>query len=342
MRDVSLDIFGAIAADVGVRRYSQESDASFCRRAAYSASRFWISAFCLDDGAGGNRGIAKQAINYRLKRWIRSIESLSPGIEEWFEAEGGGYSTLYNRLLDIGDLQSSGFSRTITATSPHILNVSSGVGLITGFFDCSDRTLTICGKPRSEFVTSGIATLMRTDNVLEIKAERWWEDELLFRSWENSNRFEDIAFADAKSRRWNIRSPEVWAEKPVWVDGVTLAMAAPEKSSPRQYFIARREGNRIMLGRIDWNQACSFFFFLRQAAGNEVMTHYVVLDGAHVAMNLPIGFIPGRMNRLLDAVSWPVENVKDRFRRIARTEALPLIKAMLSAAHVGVEELEHV
>ena len=47
------DLLNIMAADLGMSRYRNESDKSFGIRTVYSASRFWIEAFCLDDGRMG-------------------------------------------------------------------------------------------------------------------------------------------------------------------------------------------------------------------------------------------------------------------------------------------------
>lgn len=51
-----IDALNVIASDIGVRRFIGESEESFCRRVSYSASRFWLQAFCMDDGECGKKG----------------------------------------------------------------------------------------------------------------------------------------------------------------------------------------------------------------------------------------------------------------------------------------------
>ena len=62
-----------------------------------------------------------------------------------------------------------------------------------------------------------------------------------------------------------------------------------------------------------------------------------MLDESHAKAVLPVGFIPGHLNRVLDAIGWPVENAEDRFSRIVRVEVLPLVEELLSATYIGFE-----
>ena len=65
------------------------------------------------------------------------------------------------------------------------------------------------------------------------------------------------------------------------------------------------------------------------------------LGGRHVSMASPVGFIPGYLNRILDAIGWPVEDVNDRFSRILRVEALPLVEELLEASSIGLGVAAH-
>lgn len=94
---------------------------------------------------------------------------------------------------------------------------------------------------------------------------------------------------------------------------------------------------RVRLSRITWIQAQELFFYLRRESGNRAISRYDMLDESHAKAVLPVGFIPGHLNRVLDAIGWPVENAEDRFSRIVRVEVLPLVEELLSATYIGFE-----
>lgn len=81
----------------------------------------------------------------------------------------------------------------------------------------------------------------------------------------------------------------------------------------------------------------AFFFYLRRESGNQAISRYVMLDELHMRAALPIGFLPGHLNCILDAIGWPVEDAEDRFNRIIRVEALPLVEELLSTGYIGFE-----
>lgn len=295
-------------------------------------------AFCMDDGEGGNSGIAKQSINRRMQKWTHSLESLCPGLEEWFysDEEKVGLRALYGRMLDVGDLQTKGFDGLVSASAPGVLKATSEHGLLIGFHDPSCPHLS-CGEDQfANPITSGLATVVECLGV-EIPANRWWERDLPFLPWDDSKKFDSLLFIDPKSRRWNIKRPDARCENPVWIDGISLAVAPGENNYTDQFFIARKSHSRILLSEIDLSKACSLFFYLREAAGNRAITVYEPFGDKHVKMVLPIGYVPGYINRILDDVTWPINSANDRFERTARIEALPMIEELLSASSVGIK-----
>lgn len=171
----------------------------------------------------------------------------------------------------------------------------------------------------------------------QLGAESWWIDEIELRSWEKANGFEGVMFADAKTSKWNVNRSDVWVEEPYWMGGLSLARVEGTGVDPI-LFVARLKRGRVMLSRIEWNQAQSLFFRMRDDVGNRAVARYVALDEKHARMTVPVGFVPGRVNRILDAVTWPVDDADDRLNRIARREVLPLIGELLSACYIGFEE----
>ena len=336
----SIDAFNVIAADIGVIRYSCEDEDSFCRRVAYSAARFWLSAFCMDDGASGEEGLVKQALDRRLKDWAQGLEAIRPGIEGWLDACGKGVSAIYNRLIDVGDLAPNGFRGTYTATIPSLVPLSESASCITGFFDITSRNGSLCGCGVDSIVTSGLLSLIRVENGPIERPEQWWAKDLEYMAWEKASGYDEVKYADLHTTRWNVNRSDIWVEAPEWIEGLALARVEGNGAVP-VVFVAKRMQGRLRLSRITWNQAQELFFHLRRESGNGAVVKYVMLDDLHARAVLPIGFVPGHINRFLDAAGWPIENADDRFKRIVRVEALPLIKELLAASSIGFEEISY-
>lgn len=336
----SIDALNIIASDIGIRRFVGESDDSYCHRISYSASRFWLQAFCLDDGECGESGLSKQAMNRRLKKWVMSLDRICPGIDAWFDSGGNGIRTVYNRLIDVGGLTLNGFKESYVATPPVVINLSDGLSCISGYFDPTAKHAKVCGYDAGSLVLSGLLSLARSDNKPVMRPASWWIEDLKYLDWENASGFDDVRFADVRTARWNINRSDVWIEEPLWVNDIALARV-DGNGGDSIIFVAAKAKGRVRLSKITWIQAQELLFYLRREYGNGAISRYVMLDESHARAILPVGFIPGHLNRVLDAIGWPVENAEDRFTRIVRAEALPLVEELLSASYIGFERAQN-
>lgn len=331
-----IDALNVIASDIGVRRFIGESEESFCRRVSYSASRFWLQAFCMDDGECGKKGITKQAMNRRLKKWVMSLDRICPGIDTWFDSDGKGIRAVYNRLIDVGDLTLNGFEESYVATPLRMINLSESLSCVSGYFDPTAKRTKVCGYDADSLVLSGLLFLVQSDNEPVIRPTSWWIEDLKYIDWENAAGSDCVRFADVRTARWNINRMDVWIEEPFWVNDITLARVDGNGGNSI-IFVATKMKGRVRLSRITWIQAQELFFYLRRESGNRAISRYDMLDESHAKAVLPVGFIPGHLNRVLDAIGWPVENAEDRFSRIVRVEVLPLVEELLSATYIGFE-----
>ena len=331
----SAEIFNIMASDIGVFRFGGEDEESFCHRTAYSAARFWVSAFCLDDGADGKEGLSKQAINRRLKSWIADLDKLQPGMANWFAIESDGLPSVYNRLIDVGEIAVNGFNGTYLATSASEQAVSRDRSCITGFYDPTTASKMVCGHRIGDTAVSGLTTIVDAHNEEIERRNPWWVSDLGYMRWERAANFEEVRYADAHSLRWNVNRSDVWTEVPDWSNGIALARVEGTGVDPVLY-AARKAKRGPEISPITWNQAQELFFHLREACGNKAVARYIRLDEKHVKMVSPVGFIPGNLNKVLDALGWPVDDVNDRFNRIMRAEALPLVEELLEASSIGL------
>lgn len=336
----SIEAFNAIASDIGVKRYEGEQENSFCLRVAYSAARFWMLAFCMDDGAGGRDGLSKQAMNRRLKDWVQGLEAIHPGVNEWFDAGGKGIAAVYNRLIDVGDLIPNGFKNAYLATCPTVTPLSASSSCITGFFDATAKGNGPCGRVVDSLITSGMLSLVRAENGAIERPEPWWKTDLEYMTWEKISSYEVVEFADIRTTRWNINRSDVWGKVPEWVDGLALARVK-DNGDDSVIFAAKLARGHVHLSRITWNQGQELFFHHRSKIGNGAVATYIVLDKLHVRAKLPVGFVPGHINRFLDAAGWPVDDAGDRFNRIVRIEALPAVNELLAASYIGLEGIHN-
>lgn len=332
------ELFARMARDVGVKRHSGETDDSFFSRAAYTGSRYWVSAFCMDDGAGGTDGLTRQALNRRLKTWIGRLSEVQPVMSDWFEADQGGASYVYNRLIDIGEIVPNGFSGRFLAQPPRLLPVSEGRALIIGMTDPTVKSNGVLGYDWSSMVASGLASLVATDAEPPNRTLRWWEAEWELLPWARASEYDGVEYANPKARVWGLGRAEAWSPDIVMTDGVALARTASNVQGATSYFAARGGAREPFLCPIEQTRAFELYYMIRKASGNPITARLKRLDDAHVQINMPLGLIPGEHDRVLEAVSWPVSRVSDRFTRIVRAEAADLVGELLANCNVALKE----
>lgn len=135
MADRLVDV---MARDLGVRRMEVETDDGFACRTVYSALRFWIQAYCIDDGYGGAVGLAPETVDRKAVRWLRSMAELYPCLEGWFGLRQTKVRSIrrYRALMTaLGDLvEERGLLR---CTIRHGNRAGEGVTLVAGWCDPS-------------------------------------------------------------------------------------------------------------------------------------------------------------------------------------------------------------
>lgn len=156
---MSGDLLRMMAADLGVQRMKEENDARFVCRVSYSALRFWMQAFCLDDGYGGSYGVSASAIIRKSTIWLRNLADLYPGLLEWyrFNEDGGadGLASILRTLIKAQDLvrTEDGLYR---CTAAHTVPVGTRSRMTLGIADPTDtgKTIPLSGMGSITFTTS--------------------------------------------------------------------------------------------------------------------------------------------------------------------------------------------
>lgn len=144
------DLLDAMAGDLGIPRMCGEDNARFACRVSYTALRFWMQAFCLDDGFGGGYGVSKSTITRKCVAWLRNLSGLYPDILDWYEhGDGmrGNLSGMVRTLAVVRDIvnTSDGLYRCMVR---HTVPLGDGRTLMLGLTDPTDLpegTLPISG-----------------------------------------------------------------------------------------------------------------------------------------------------------------------------------------------------
>ncbi|MFC5222461.1 hypothetical protein [Bifidobacterium leontopitheci] len=126
--------------DLGITRMQGEDDARFVCRISYSALRFWMQAFCLDDGYGGSYGVSRSAIVRKSTLWLRQLSGLYPQVLDWYEHGDDmdeSLSGMLGTLASAGDLVRTGDGLYRCAVS-HDRVLTDGSVVALGMTDPTD------------------------------------------------------------------------------------------------------------------------------------------------------------------------------------------------------------
>lgn len=318
------EAISAIARDIGVERWKGESGASFSIRTAYSASRFMIESFCIDDAANGSAGISKQALNAKLKKWLRSIEPAVPEAKDWFLIDEGGMSLAYKRLIDLGDLLSVGFTDRFAARGETNLQPNASTKLKVGFYDMT--------KP-SPFNVSGLTSLASEAGAGSLERAPWWEEDLGYLNWSSSSCYGPLEYANAKTSRWGLRKSDSWTADPFFSNGLSLARKTPTPNQPISYYVVQKTRSSFKAAEVDYSKAQELFFYIKKSFGNPVRSYVWPLDEKHLGVFAPLGLLAPSERRFTSAIYWPEESIIDGARGSMRTEGLQLLKDTLAQNH---------
>ena len=339
----SVDVFRAIADDLGIMRVPGERDADYCCRVAYSAARFWASAFCMDDGCEGRKGLTRPALSRKMRQWVETLISLAPDIEDWFEIDArkgsaAGSSLICGRLIDLADILPAGEEGRLLARSPKLEVLTDKMALLLGFFDPG---VGVPGLACENLVTSGLCTMICGDYDAPEILRPWWETDLSYMPWVEISALPDLEYADPATRKWGIGSAEAWRESPV-VD-VSLALARDKEAArnggsgmgPVSYYVIKIRGRRCVASQISWSWAQELFLKMKWDAGSPACVEFEKRGANHEAAFLPVSILPPRASVVIDALSWPLGSISDgansgEANRLIRTEAMDAVASILS------------
>ncbi|MBT1166279.1 hypothetical protein [Bifidobacterium simiarum] len=129
-----------IAEDLGLVHVQKESNAAFASRAAYSALRFWMQAFCLDDGYGGVYGIDGKTVERKSAAWLETLAGSYPDVRRWFGSDDRrGIRCVLSLMVSSRNLivTDEGLYRCVAA---HTEWISDDCAVLSGLADPTDPT----------------------------------------------------------------------------------------------------------------------------------------------------------------------------------------------------------
>ena len=337
-------ILQAMAADLGIDRYIDESRTQYCNRVLYSAMACWIKAAALDQplvpAQGDVQGMSKRHILSKCTSVWEEMLKRFPDSAVWFETASDTdtpVSILLGRLIRHGDLLQVGFGTNLILAESNRIPLSASA-------EC------IKGELLSQGVQySGIAMIRKTEENIAFKSKShedvtvWFREYVRRAWWKPACTDEDIQYFNAYRKSYNNHS--CWqSEQPAAVEGIWLVRRNIFQKG-YEYFLLRQEDD-LMKHRLDpFMQKMGvhrrFMIAMRHMAHNAVLTQ-VCCHHDHVSVKLSV-HLPQKENSLLETYAWPRGSLTDRLVWDMDNHAWDFVEPQLCALGVTLmmEEKEN-
>lgn len=126
----------SMAQDLHVGRIQYEDDAAYAHRVMYSALRYWIMAYALDDGFGGSFGVSEDTIIRKASRWFNEMSEIQIGAgdDKSRNSERRVCNIMLEDMVAIGDLVQTSDKMT-ACVEKHVVAFTPGMSAVLGFRD---------------------------------------------------------------------------------------------------------------------------------------------------------------------------------------------------------------
>lgn len=327
------NLIQVMAQDLGIDRYSMETDQSYRGRVVYSASRFWIQAFCIDDGVGGGEGISRSLLMRRLRSWLTDLVSFYPELDAWIDDQRR-YKSLYKNLIMTRDLVSFDKGEHYRCPQRHFVPISESHEALIGFCDATSA------PQRGSTILSGqmlIRPQQGTNGIPLSVNPQWWEVPPEYYRWTSIESLGAIEFLDTKQYGYKLNDSSIWRASLPQESEYWLSRQKQEFGEDEFYCIHHR-GKVIEARQISCQEAGQLCTHLRNKTGNAIKATLTRLDAQHTKIFTPFRWCPPEATRWLNAMTWPISGPQNSFGRIIRNEFLDTACSILNACEIVIGE----
>lgn len=328
-------ILYAMADDLGISKYENESESQYCNRVLYSAMASWIKAVALDQPVTSeqmnNPGVSRRHIFDKCTVILNEMLKRFPESKPWFESEKteeNPIALLLSRLLRHGDILHVGFETNLILAGRNELILSDKV-------KCKKGEVLSAGT-----FYSGIAMLQKIQKseisepeaVPEITA--WFWDYVKSAWWKETGTDDNIQYFNAYKRTKNNHT--CWqTEQPEPVKGLWFIRRSAYKNG-YEYFLLRKDEclykHQLDSFLREMGEHRRFMVVMRYMADNAVPVqteHY----SDHISVKLRI-HLPQKESTLLETYAWPHKTASDRLEWDMDEDVWDFIKPYLY--HLGL------
>lgn len=305
------EIIAAMAADMNIKKFNNETDLQFVQRVLYSATACWVKAAALDRNIGDENvdtGVSKKHIYEKVSKLLSAMLERYPETKYWFYMDDESEDPIRiirRRLVQNGDLINVGFDTNMITTSSATYPIGLEAEQITGvFFD-------------GGIFYSGLSAIRKSTNqdvANDDEAAVDWFDEFCKTAWWENGRInnDSIEYFNCVKNAKNIHS--CWQKNEVdFFQNIRLIRITINKTM-YEYYLEKVKGENIYHHKIDpflleIKEHRKMMFALRKKANTPLPAH-ITKHNDHATLNL-WAHLPYEMRVFLESYAWPSRNIND-------------------------------
>ncbi len=320
----------AMASDMNICSYTNESDASFKYRLIFSALGQW----CLRSAASPGNNITKNSQTLMLNNLLEKYVALFPEIASMFKTETVSISFFIRRVYEeIGYLFTDNNNKNYVANLGKSIELDGGA-LYFGTFEPAS----ISGM--------GVITDYYAPNSIE------WRDVLIRDrlTWEQfiDHQYDIVLFdnRDISADELQFFNPlSCYSPSYSWEDRMTTDRTIARKTPKGPFYKVMNSNDELVFCEEPQNinpyELTSFeyrrlYFALKKAYGNPLNARIKTLDNEYSELSIE-GYLPNREYFLLLLCAWPYERVFNKNKFIIKNQAIALIQDVLSNLAIEIK-----
>ena len=304
-------ILTAMASDMKIIKFTDESDSQYCNRILYSAIACWIKTVAADKmlGSGDDSGVSRHHILNRCTQILNELLLRYPTSRSWFLPEidlDSPISLIRSRLIRHGDILNVGFNTNLILAKEEAVPICESFATHKGVL-LSPQThysgIAVIGSP----LPLNVPYLIMQDSV------SWFNEYIQSAWWEKCSCFdENIQYYNAEKKSRNNYSG--WQSlKPMPTNGIILARRTVNNAE-YEYFLLKEKSGIQFIHRIDHflqeiGEYRKFMFALRSLADNKIPCQ-ISIHGDHVLLKIWV-YLPQNELNFLESYAWPHNSVSD-------------------------------
>lgn len=332
------DLLQTVASDLGISRYSTESDTQFHNRVIYSTMACWIKAACQDQPVAGSRsdGVSRRHIHDKCNNILSAFLRQYHGCTPWFaveDANNDAVGVLRSRLLRHQELINVGFNTNVALAAEEHICLSDSLEVIHGMLflpGAGYNGIALTRKPTSD------------NNVIALPAQngsQWFEEYIKSAWWEafDVSHEENLEYFNPRKTTSNMY--KCWESIiPKTTDRYVIARRPVNVTSHEYLLLNTQTGkmHRIDPVLTDFGEHRRFMFALRTAVNNPIPCQITKCQNyIHLKMR---AYLPAKETQLLETFAWPHNSINDRLEWDMTIPVWNYIGPFLSALGMAVRE----